>query len=187
MTCHLQRHSIWETHQSISSAPRVRLPSFTAAISRHSAVLSPVSIQHDKQFATYQQRKPRISKLAATVAMTWPAWRWLWRVSNVPPSTVPRMRAVIYSCTKSASRTPGISSSQSANIFQLNSSSSTAFWRTGETPHNSPDKIIPAASGTAGNRCRRDCGVAPIARDVVRWMWCSWWDRRFVGRGRRRR
>jgi len=48
--------------------PRVRLPSFTAAISRLSAVLLPVSIQHDTQLATYQQCKPRISSLWATMA-----------------------------------------------------------------------------------------------------------------------
>ena len=52
MTCHSQRQSIWETHQSISSAARVWSPSFTAAISRCSAVLllqSPFNMTQSSQ------------------------------------------------------------------------------------------------------------------------------------------
>jgi len=118
----------------------VRLPTFTADISRHSAVLSPVSIQNGTQFTTYQQRKPKISNLWATMARIWPAPRWLWRVSNVPSSAVPRTRAVISGCTESASRTAGKSSSQSANIIQLDSYTSTSFRCTWGTPHKPPLK-----------------------------------------------
>jgi len=45
--CHRPRQSVWQRSQSISSATWVWLPAFTAAISRHSAVLSALSIQHD--------------------------------------------------------------------------------------------------------------------------------------------
>jgi len=74
-----------------------------------------------------------------------------------PPSAVPRTRAVISRCTESASRTAGKSSSQSANVFQLDSLTSTSFRRTWGTPHKPLDEKIPATSGTAENRCRRDC------------------------------
>ena len=43
---------MWESHQSISSTTGVWLPSFTAAISRHSSVLIPFSNQHDSRFPT---------------------------------------------------------------------------------------------------------------------------------------
>jgi len=118
----------------------VRLPWFIVDISRHSAVLSPVSIQHDTQSATYQQRRPRISKLWATVARMWPAPRWLWWVPNVPTSPVPRTRAVISRCSQSASRTAGKWCCQSANIFQLNCSTWTSFRPTWATPNKHPDK-----------------------------------------------
>jgi hypothetical protein len=155
--------SIWETHLSLSSVERVWLPFFTAATARCSEVSSPVSIQHDTQFATYQQRKPRIFKLWATVARIRLASRWLWWVSNVPPFTVPRTRAIISRCAESASRTAGKSYSKSANIFPLDFSTSISFWRTSETLHKLPDKNIPAASGTMENRHRRDCGLAPTS------------------------
>jgi len=85
-----------------------------------------------------------------------------------PPSAVPKTRAIISRCTESACRTAGKSSSQSVNSFQLHSSPSTSFQCTWETPHKSPDEMIPATSGTAENRCRRDCGLAPIGGDVLR-------------------
>jgi len=97
------------------------------AISRHSAVLSALSIQHDWQFATNHQRKPRISKLWSTVATIWPPPRRLWRVPTVPPSAVFRTRAIISRCTQSVSRTAGKQSSQSANIVHLQSCTWTSF------------------------------------------------------------
>jgi len=106
-TCHSQRQSMWETHQWISSAMWVWLPSFTAAISRRSTDLSPVSIQPDRKFPTNQQCKARI----------WPALRWLWWVSNVPLPADSRTQALISRCAESASRTVAISSSQLTNIF----------------------------------------------------------------------
>jgi hypothetical protein len=58
--------------------------------------VSPFSIKYDtQQFTTNCQCKPKISKLWATVARTWSPPRWLWRVLNVYPASVPRTRAVI--------------------------------------------------------------------------------------------
>jgi len=149
LTCHSRRLSICEIHESILLPARVWLPSFTVVISWRSKVLSLVSIQHNTQFAIYQQHKPRISKLWATMAWIWSAPRWLCPVTNVLPSAVPRPRAVISWWTKSATRTARKSWSQSANIFQLDSSTSTSFPCTWKTPHKPPDEKIWAANGTA--------------------------------------
>jgi len=173
-----------EICRSISSATLVWLPSFTAAISRCSAVLSPFSIQHDtQQFATNQQRKPTISKWWATVARIWPPPRRLWCVSNVSPAAVFRTRAIISRCTESASRTAGKQSSHLANIFQLYSSSWTSFWRTRETSHYPPNETIPAACRTTEMRCCNECGPAPIAGDFLQQIWRRWWAWRFVRLG----
>ena len=59
----------------------------------------------------------------------------------------------------------------------------TAFRRTWETSHKPAGEKISAGSGTAENRSRRDCGLAPSAIDVLRRTWSSWWERRFVGLG----
>jgi len=146
-TCHQHRQSIWETRQSLSSAAWVWLLSFTAAISRRSAVLSPFSIQHDtQQFTTNHHCKPTISKLWATVARIWPPPRRLWQVSNLSPAAVPRTRAFISGCTESASRTAG---KQSSNW--PTSSSSTAppgppSWARGRPPISLPtNQFLPPA------------------------------------------
>jgi hypothetical protein len=67
MTCHAQRQSRWEVHQSILSAVWEQLLSFTVAISKCFAVISPVCIQHVSKFTAYQQHTERISKLWATM------------------------------------------------------------------------------------------------------------------------
>jgi hypothetical protein len=69
------------------------------------------------------------------VARKWPQPRQFWRVSNVSPAAVPRIRAIISRCTDSAFRTTDKQSSQSANIIQLDSSTWTCFWSTSETSH----------------------------------------------------
>ena len=69
-----------------------------------------------------------------------------------------------------ASRTAGKSSSQSANILELDSSRSIPFGRTGETPHGPPDEMLPATSETTEHRCRRDCVLALNARVVLQRM-----------------
>jgi len=112
---------------------------------------------------------------------------WLWRISNVPPPAVPITGAVNSRCTMSASRTAGKSSSQSGNIFQLDSSTSTLIQRTWETPDKPPDEMIPAASWTTEARCHRDCRLALIAGDVLQQIWCRRWERQFVRLGRSRR
>jgi len=117
----------------------------------------------------------------------WPAQSWLWWVSNVPPSAVFRTRAIISRCTKITSRTAGKSSSQSDNIFQLDSSTSISFKRNWETLHKPTDGQIPAASRTMENRYRRICRLAPVGSDDIRWMWCSRSERWFVGLGPCRR
>jgi len=155
--------------------------------SSHFLVLHSVitfSIQHDTQHsATNYQRKPIICKLSATVAKIWPPPGQLGWVSNVSPAAVSRTRAVISTCTKSASRTTGKQCSHFANIFQLYSSTRTSFWCTWETSHQPLIIVIPAACGTAENWCRKDWGRASIAGAVLWQIKCRWWERQFVGLG----
>jgi len=135
------------------------------------------------QFATNHQRKPTISKLRATVARIWPPPKWLWLVTNVASSAVWRTRAIISRYTESASKTTGKQSSQATNIFKLNFSTCISFWRTRETLHEPPYKMIPAGRGTTKTRCPRDYALAPIAADFQQQIWCSWWERWFIGLG----
>jgi len=105
-----------------------------------SAVLSPFSIQHGPHFRTNNQRKPRVSKWWAAVAMTWPPRRRLSWVSNAPLSADRCTEAVIYRRGKSPSRTSRKQSSQLAYILPLYFSTWACFWRTCETPISLPRK-----------------------------------------------
>jgi hypothetical protein len=83
-----------------------------------------------------------------------------------PLSAIHRTGAVISRRTSSSSSTAWKHCSRSADLFLLDSIRTTSR-RTWETPHQPPNETISAGSRTAHDRCCRDCGLAPIARDYL--------------------